>query len=93
MNDIARAGANGRITVSTAALSAKHAKIELSRRCRNTLVNCTVRGPFAFSGRDGPDRVQLHEAWMNHYVTHAGSKAKPNGGILKTGSTTAARIT
>jgi len=24
---------------------------------------------------------QLHEAWMDHYVTQAASKAKPNGGI------------
>jgi hypothetical protein len=29
---------------------------------------------------------QLHEAWMDHYLTQAASKAKPNGGIIKTGS-------
>src|ERR1700730_2266870 len=29
---------------------------------------------------------QLHEAWMDHYVTQAASKAKPNGGIVKAGS-------
>ena len=34
---------------------------------------------------------QLHEAWMDHYVTQAASKAKPNGGIVKAGSDTGAR--
>jgi hypothetical protein len=91
MNDIARAVANGKITVSAAALSATHANIELNRRCPNTLVNCTCRGPFAFSGQDGLDRGQLHEAWMHHYVTQAGSKAKPNGCIVKAGSNAACR--
>jgi hypothetical protein len=33
---------------------------------------------------------QLHEAWMDHYVTQAAAKAKPNGGIVKAGSNTGA---
>jgi hypothetical protein len=30
----------------------------------------------------------VHEAWMRYYLTHAGSKAKPNGDRLKAGSDT-----
>src|SRR5215469_10755491 len=88
MSAIALAARTDSTVASAIAPNIRLASKNPSGRLRIILFICTCCGPSAWSGLlagSNPRCVRVHETGLRHYLTQAGSRAKPNGAMLTAG--------